>query len=80
MNRIDKKNAVLKNINKKALVAYITAGFPDLKTTEKIVEVLEKNGVDFIELGMPFSDQIPILFSNRTSPGRPQHTQFQLHH
>lgn len=57
-NRIRQKITFLKKIRKKALVAYITAGYPELKTTEKIVELFAKNNVDFIELGMPFSDPI----------------------
>jgi len=58
MNRIEQKNSLLKKTRKKAFVAYITAGFPDLKTTKTAVKVLEENGVDIIELGMPFSDPI----------------------
>ncbi|MBI4845721.1 MAG: tryptophan synthase subunit alpha [Candidatus Omnitrophica bacterium] len=58
MNRITKKNLFLKKYGKKAFVSYITAGFPDLSTTEKLVEILEENGVDIVELGMPFSDPI----------------------
>ncbi|MFH2139089.1 MAG: tryptophan synthase subunit alpha [Candidatus Omnitrophota bacterium] len=58
MNRIDAKNALLKKNKKKAFVAYITAGFPNTAVTEKLIPVLEKNGADFIELGMPFSDPI----------------------
>lgn len=39
-----------------ALVAYITCGDPNFKTTEQIVWDLEKAGVDILELGVPFSD------------------------
>jgi tryptophan synthase alpha chain len=42
--------------NKKLLSIYVTAGFPLIDDTEKIVLNLEQNKVDFIELGMPFSD------------------------
>jgi len=56
VNRIDKKFEELKNRNKKGFVAYITAGDPCLETTEKLVLELEKSGVDFLELGVPFSD------------------------
>ncbi len=38
------------------LSVYFTAGFPKLNDTVKIIEELEKNGVDLIEIGMPFSD------------------------
>jgi len=58
MNRIDKKFAALKKKNKKALIAFITAGYPDLTTTARLVIELEKNKVDIIELGVPFSDPL----------------------
>jgi len=42
--------------NKKQLSIFITAGYPKLNSTgEKILELQEK-GVDFIEVGIPFSD------------------------
>jgi len=40
----------------KALVTFITAGDPDLPTTETMIHLLEEAGADIIELGMPFSD------------------------
>jgi tryptophan synthase alpha chain len=58
MNRIDKKFIQLKNQHKKAFIAFITAGYPDLSTTAKLVIELEKKGVDIIELGVPFSDPL----------------------
>jgi len=58
MNRIKQKFNQLNNNNKKALIAFITAGFPDLSTTLKLVLSLEKSGVDIIELGVPFSDPL----------------------
>ncbi len=58
MNRIDKKFKDLKKQRKKAFIAYITAGDPDLKTSAKIVLALEKSGVDLVELGIPFSDPV----------------------
>ncbi|MCX5698833.1 MAG: tryptophan synthase subunit alpha [Candidatus Omnitrophica bacterium] len=58
MNRIDKKFIQLKNQNKKAFIAFITAGYPDLSTTARLVITFEKNGVDIIELGVPFSDPL----------------------
>lgn len=58
MNRIDLKFRELKRSSKKAFIAYITAGDPDLDTTEKLVIELEKSGADIIELGIPFSDPI----------------------
>ncbi len=43
---------------KNALITYITAGDPNLATTEKLVYDLEKAGADIIELGIPFSDPL----------------------
>lgn len=56
MNRIEKKFKELKAINRSALIVYLTAGDPDLATTEKLIHILEKAGADIIELGVPFSD------------------------
>jgi len=41
-----------------ALVAYVTAGDPNLKFTEALVLKLAEAGADVIELGVPFSDPI----------------------
>ena len=56
MNLIDRKFHALKTKNKKAFIAFITAGYPNLNTTYKIVLEFAKIGVDIIELGVPFSD------------------------
>ncbi|MCC8089779.1 MAG: tryptophan synthase subunit alpha [Rikenellaceae bacterium] len=53
MNRInklfeDKKSGILS--------IYFTAGFPNLNDTVTIIKELENNGVDLIEVGIPFSD------------------------
>ncbi len=37
-------------------MAFITCGDPDLETTKTIVRSMASNGVDLIELGIPFSD------------------------
>jgi tryptophan synthase alpha chain len=42
----------------KALVAYVTAGYPDIKATGKIAAALAEIGCDIIELGIPFSDPL----------------------
>jgi tryptophan synthase alpha chain len=42
----------------KALIAYITVGYPDIKATPEIAEALADNGADIIELGIPFSDPL----------------------
>lgn len=58
MNRIDQKFRELRNERKKAFIAFVTAGDPDLKTTEKLVLAFERAGIDIIELGVPFSDPL----------------------
>ncbi len=58
MNRIDFTFKRLKAAKKKAFIAFITAGFPDLATTEKLIRELASSGVDIIELGIPFSDPV----------------------
>ncbi len=54
MSRIQATFAALQG--KKALIPYITAGFPDLDTTLAMMAGMVENGADIIELGMPFSD------------------------
>ena len=54
MNRINEKLQE----NKKLLSIYFTAGYPDINDTVSIIEDLEKNGVDMIEIGLPFSDPL----------------------
>jgi tryptophan synthase alpha chain len=56
MGRIADKFAALRERNETALVTFVTAGDPDLATTEQVVLELERAGVDIIELGVPFSD------------------------
>lgn len=56
MGRISDRFAGLKKLGEKALVTFVTAGDPDLATTEKVVLELERAGADLIELGVPFSD------------------------
>lgn len=41
-----------------ALVPFITAGDPDLDTTAKALRILDRNGADLIELGVPYSDPL----------------------
>ncbi|MCT8328464.1 tryptophan synthase subunit alpha [Albidovulum sediminis] len=56
MTRIDRKFAALKAERRKAFVAYIMAGDPDLETSLALMKGLPAAGVDVIELGMPFTD------------------------
>ena len=54
MNRINTKLSE----NKKLLSIYFTAGYPSINDTVSIIQELEKNGVDMIEIGLPFSDPL----------------------
>ncbi len=58
MSRISKKFKELRNKNRKALIIFITAGVPDLRTTGSLILALERSGTDIIELGIPFSDPL----------------------
>ncbi len=42
--------------NRKALVAYLMAGDPDLETSYEVLKTLVENGADIVELGAPFTD------------------------
>jgi len=56
--------SVLRSILKEAsperplLSIFLTAGYPELESTEPLLQALNEEGVDFIELGFPFSDPI----------------------
>src|SRR5579872_1732208 len=55
MNRLNK----LFSSNKNHLLSiYFTAGYPALNTTIPIAGALEKAGVDFLEIGFPYSDPV----------------------
>ncbi|MFN9649036.1 MAG: tryptophan synthase subunit alpha [Pseudanabaena sp.] len=41
-----------------ALIPFITAGDPNLETTAKALRILDQNGADLIELGVPYSDPL----------------------
>jgi tryptophan synthase alpha chain len=56
VNRIDLAFAELKAQDRKGLVGYLTAGDPDMETSERNIRTAIDNGLDVLELGMPFSD------------------------
>jgi tryptophan synthase alpha chain len=58
MSRIQVLFKTLKQEKRTALIAYITAGDPDLATTKKLVPAIVEAGADLVELGIPFSDPI----------------------
>ncbi len=58
MNPIDKLFQGLRNNGKKAFIPFVTAGDPDLPTSEILVRSLAGCGANLIELGFPYSDPI----------------------
>ncbi len=44
--------------NKEVLNVYCTAGYPQLNSTNSILNALQQNGADLVELGMPYSDPL----------------------
>ncbi|NJM81705.1 MAG: tryptophan synthase subunit alpha [Tabrizicola sp.] len=56
MTRIDDTFARLRQEGRKAFVAYIMGGDPDLATSLAVMKGMPGAGVDVIELGMPFTD------------------------
>ncbi|MBN9490990.1 MAG: tryptophan synthase subunit alpha [Alphaproteobacteria bacterium] len=56
MSRITKRFAQLKADKRAGLVAYVSAGDPDLALSYQILKGLPAAGADLIELGMPFTD------------------------
>ncbi|MGD1875117.1 MAG: tryptophan synthase subunit alpha [Mastigocoleus sp.] len=58
MSAISQRFETLSRDSQCALIPFITAGDPDLKTTAKALEVLDSKGADIIELGVPYSDPL----------------------
>ena len=58
LTRLDEKIFSLKNSSKKALVAYLVAGDPDLDSTLELMHGFVDAGVDILEVGVPFTDPI----------------------
>ena len=56
MSRIGVTFAALKKQNRKALIPYVTAGFPFADVTPELMHGMVAGGADVIELGVPFSD------------------------
>jgi tryptophan synthase alpha chain len=57
-NRIDQKFAALRETGGRALIAYISAGDPNLAATRELALAFDRAGVDVLELGVPFSDPL----------------------
>lgn len=64
MNRIDK---LFHEKKSNILSVYFTAGYPKLNDTVQVIQSLEENGVDMLEIGVPFSDPMadgPVIQSS----------------
>lgn len=57
-SRIQDAFARLAQRKEGALICYVVAGYPDVKTTGEVIDALVAGGADIIELGIPFSDPI----------------------
>lgn len=57
-NRLSERTARLKSEGCKALVSFLTAGYPDVDTFCDTVIAADTAGSDVIEIGIPFSDPI----------------------
>jgi len=58
LTRMNRLNALFNTKKDNLLSIYYTAGYPELDTTVDIAEALEKAGVDFLEIGFPYSDPV----------------------
>lgn len=58
MSRIEERFKELGACGEKALVCFLTAGDPDIVTTEALILELAKSGADVVEIGIPFSDPL----------------------
>ena len=68
MNRI---NQLFQDSPKNLLSVYFCAGFPTLNSTADVIRTLEKNGVNMIEIGIPFSDPMADASSFKMPPPAP---------
>src|SRR5919197_5672807 len=57
-NRITEKFCELAKKGEKGLICYVVAGYPDIRTSQLVINALVKAGTDVIEIGIPFSDPI----------------------
>ena len=55
MSRI---SSVFNQPGHKALITYVTVGYPSIEATLKVVPLLADSGCDIVELGIPFSDPL----------------------
>src|SRR5437867_7451360 len=69
-NRIDQRFLQLRRERTSGFMAYITGGDPSLEKTVDIAVALSKAGVDFLEIGIPFSDPLADGVANQLGAQR----------
>jgi tryptophan synthase alpha chain len=70
MSRIQEVFARARAENRAAFVAYVCAGDPDFNTSLEVCRALLANGVDILELGVPFSDPLADGLTNQLAAQR----------
>ncbi|MEN8661909.1 MAG: tryptophan synthase subunit alpha [Lentimonas sp.] len=70
MNRLEQAFAKARSENRAAFVAYLCAGDPDFETSVEAARALLANGVDVLELGVPFSDPLADGLTNQLAAQR----------
>ena len=70
MSRIQQTFARAKSEHRAAFVAYVCAGDPDFDTSVAVCRALLRNGVDILELGVPFSDPLADGLTNQLAAQR----------
>jgi tryptophan synthase alpha chain len=70
MDRITQAFARAQSQNRAAFVAYLCAGDPDFATSLEACRALLRNGVDILELGVPFSDPLADGLTNQLAAQR----------
>ena len=68
-NRLIATLASLRAAGKKTVLPFVTAGYPDLETTEALLKDFQARGVKICELGIPFSDPVadgPVIQASYT--------------
>jgi len=58
MNNIDKQYKKIKNEGRMGLMTHVVIGYPTLEDTRVLTKMMDKEGVDYIELQIPFSDPL----------------------
>lgn len=70
MDRIAEQFARARKENRACFVAYVCAGDPDFETSLEVCRTLVEEGVDVLELGVPFSDPLADGLTNQLAAQR----------